>query len=102
MEPINHQMQKFCLKEEERSPSPPKTKLMEILSLKAIKNHPYWPYKRQHHHIDKSSKTTWECNPPAWGQIKCLVDIAKNAIKGWGQEETPAVLLLAKIAIIIQ
>jgi hypothetical protein len=28
--------------------------------------------------------------------------MAKNAIKGWGQEETPAVLLLAMITIISQ
>jgi hypothetical protein len=38
---------------------------------------------------------------PTWGQIKCLVDMAKNAIKGWGQEGTPAVLL-AVITIISQ
>jgi hypothetical protein len=30
------------------------------------------------------------------------VDIAKNAIKWWGQEETPVVLLLAVITIISQ
>jgi hypothetical protein len=40
--------------------------------------------------------------PPTWGQTKCLVNMAKNAIKGWGQEETPAVLLLAMITIISQ
>jgi hypothetical protein len=28
--------------------------------------------------------------------------MAKNAIKGWGQEETPTVLLLAMITIISQ
>jgi hypothetical protein len=39
---------------------------------------------------------------PTWGQIKCLVDMAKNAIKGWGLEETPTVLLLAMITIISQ
>jgi hypothetical protein len=53
MEPISHQMQKLHLMEEERSPSPPKTKPMEILSLKAIRDHPYWSYKRQHHHLNK-------------------------------------------------
>jgi hypothetical protein len=88
--------------EEERSPSLPKTKPTEILSLKAIRNHPYQSYKRQHHHLDKRSKTTRGSTAPTWGQIKCLVDMAKNAIKGWGQEETPAVLLLAVTAIIIQ
>jgi hypothetical protein len=30
------------------------------------------------------------------------VDLAKNAIRGWGQEETPAVLLLAVSTIISQ
>jgi hypothetical protein len=88
--------------EQERSPSPPKTKPTEILSLKVIKNHHYQSYKRQHDDLDKCSKTTWGSNPPTWGQIKCLVDTAKNAIKGWGQEETPAVLLLAMITIISQ
>jgi hypothetical protein len=39
-------MQKLHLMEEERSPSPPKTKPLEILSLKAIRNHPYQSYKR--------------------------------------------------------
>jgi hypothetical protein len=102
MEPISHQMQKLHLTEEERSPSPPKTKLAEILPLKVIRNYPYWSYKRQHHHYDKHSKTTQGSTPPTWGQIKCLVDMAKNAIKGWGQEETPAVLLLAMITIISQ
>jgi hypothetical protein len=58
MEPISHQMQKLHLMEEERSPSLPKTKPTEILSLKAIRNHPYQSYKRQHHHIDKHSKIT--------------------------------------------
>jgi hypothetical protein len=53
MEPISHQIQKLHLMEEERRPSPPKTKPMEILSLKAIRNHPYPSYKRQHHHLDK-------------------------------------------------
>jgi hypothetical protein len=47
MEPISHQMQKLHLTEEEKSPSPPKTKPTEILSLKAIRNHPYQSYKRQ-------------------------------------------------------
>jgi hypothetical protein len=41
MEPISHQMQKLHLMEEDRSPSPLKTKPTEILSLKAIRNHPY-------------------------------------------------------------
>jgi hypothetical protein len=102
MEPISHQMQKLHLMEEERSPSLPKTKLTEILSLKAIRNHPYQSYKRQHHHLDKRSKTTWGSIPPTWGQIKCLVDMDKNDMKGWGQEETPAVLLLAMISITSQ
>jgi hypothetical protein len=97
-----YQMQKLHLTEEKRSPSPLRTKLTEILSLKAIRNHPYLSYKRQHLHIDKHSKTTWRSTPPTWGQIKCLVDMAKNAIKGWGQEETPAVLLLVKITIFSQ
>jgi hypothetical protein len=44
MEPISHQMQKLHLMEEERSPSPPKTKPTEILSLKAIRNHLYMSY----------------------------------------------------------
>jgi hypothetical protein len=91
-------MQKLHVMEEERNPSLPKTKPREILSLKVIRNHPYQSYKRQHHHLDKHSKTTRGCTPPTWGQIKCLVDMAKNAIKGWGQEETPTVLLLAVIA----
>jgi hypothetical protein len=99
MEPISYQMQKLHLMEEKRSSSPLKTKLTEILSLKDIRNHTYQSYKRQHHHLDKHSKTTWGSTPPTWGQIKCLVDMAKNAIKGWGQEETPAVLLLAMISI---
>jgi hypothetical protein len=98
MEPISHQMQKLHLTEE-RSPSSLKIKLMEILSLQVIRNHPYQSYKRQHHHLDKHSKTTWGSTPPTWGQIKCLVDMTKNAIKWWGQEETPAVLLLAMITI---
>jgi hypothetical protein len=34
------------LMEEERSPSPLKTKPMEILSLKEIRSHPYQSYKR--------------------------------------------------------
>jgi hypothetical protein len=63
MEPISHQMQKLHLMEEERSPSPPKTKLTEILSLKTIRNHPYRSYKRQHHHLDKHSKTTRDLLP---------------------------------------
>jgi hypothetical protein len=46
MEHISHQMQKLHLMEEERCPSPPKTKPTEILSLKAIVNHPYQTYKR--------------------------------------------------------
>jgi hypothetical protein len=46
MEPISHQMQKLNLMEEERSSSPPKTKPMEILSLKVVRNHPYQSYKR--------------------------------------------------------
>jgi hypothetical protein len=58
MEPISHQMQKLHIMEEERSPSLPKTKPTEILSLKLIRNHPYRFYKRQHHHVDKCSKTT--------------------------------------------
>jgi hypothetical protein len=95
-------MQKLHLMEEERSPSPPKTKPLEILSLKVIRNHPYQSCKRQHHHLDKGSKTTQRSTPPTWGQIKCLVDMAKNAIKEWGQEEIPAVLLLAIITIISQ
>jgi hypothetical protein len=88
--------------EDERSPSPLKTKPREILSLKAISNHPYQSYKGQHHHLDKCSKTTWRSTPPSWGQIKYLVDMTKNAIKGWGQEKTPTVLLLAMITIISQ
>jgi hypothetical protein len=51
-------MQKLHLMEEERSPSLPKTKPTEILSLKAIRNNPSRSYKRQHHHLDKCSKTT--------------------------------------------
>jgi hypothetical protein len=86
-------MQKLHLMEEERNPSPLKTKPMEILSLKVIRNHPL--YKRHHHPLDKYSETIRGPTPPTWGQVKCLVDMAKNAIKGWGQEETPAVLLLA-------
>jgi hypothetical protein len=62
MEPISHEMRKLHLTEE-RSPSLPNTKPMEILSLKAIRNHPYWSYKRQHHHIDKCSKTTGDLSP---------------------------------------
>jgi hypothetical protein len=100
MEPISHQMQKLHLMEEERNPSPPKTKSTEVLSLKAIRNHPYRSYKRQHHHLDKLSKTTRGSTPPVWGQIKCLVDMAKNATKGCRLEETPAVLLLVMITII--
>jgi hypothetical protein len=102
MEPISHQMQKLHLMEEERSSSPPKTKQTEILSLKAIRNHPSGSYKRQHYHLDKCSKIIWGSTPPTWGQIKCLVDMAMNAIKGWGQGETPAVLLLAMITIVSQ
>jgi hypothetical protein len=41
-------------------------------------------------------------NPTTLGEIKSLVEIVKNAIKGWGQEETPTVLLLAVITIISQ
>jgi hypothetical protein len=51
MEPISHQMQKLHLMEEGRSPSLPKTKPTEMLSLKAIRNHPYQSYNRQHHHF---------------------------------------------------
>jgi hypothetical protein len=85
MEPISHQMQKLhLLQEEERSPSLQKTKPMEMLSLKAIRNHPYQTYKRQHRHIDKHSKTTQGSIPSTtWGQIKCLTDMAKKAIKEW-------------------
>jgi hypothetical protein len=101
MEPISHQMQKLHLMKEERSPNPPKTKPTEILSLKAIRNHPYWSYKRKHHHLDKRSKTTQGSTLPTWGQIKRLVDMAKNAIKRCGQEETPAVLLLAMIPSLV-
>jgi hypothetical protein len=79
-----------------------KLHLMEILPLKDIRNHPYQSYKRQHHHLDKLSKTNQGSIPSTSGQIKCLVDMAKNVIKGWGQEETPAVLLLAMISIISQ
>jgi hypothetical protein len=50
MEPISHQMQKLHLMEEESSPSLPKTKPMEILSLKVIRDHPYWSYKRTSSH----------------------------------------------------
>jgi hypothetical protein len=66
MEPISHQMQKLHLMEEERSLSLPKTKLMEILSLKVIRNHPHQSYKRQLHHLNKRSKTTWGSTPLAW------------------------------------
>jgi hypothetical protein len=95
MELISHQMQKLHLMEEERSPSPPRTNPTEILSLKVIRNHPY------HHHLHKRGKTTQGSTSPTWGQIKCLVDMAKNAVKGWEQKETPAVLL-AMITIISQ
>jgi hypothetical protein len=80
-------MQKLHLTEEERSPSLLKTKPTEILTLKVIRNHTYWSYKRQLHHLDKCSKTTRGSTPPTWGQIKCLVDMAKNAIKGWGRKK---------------
>jgi hypothetical protein len=40
MEPISHQMPKLLLIEEERSPSQPRTNLMEVPPLKAIRNHP--------------------------------------------------------------
>jgi hypothetical protein len=43
MEPIRHQIQKLHLMEEERSPSPLKNKLTDILPLKAIRNHPTGP-----------------------------------------------------------
>jgi hypothetical protein len=78
MEPISHQIQKLHLMEEEKSPSPLKTKTTEILSLKAIRNHPYWSYKRQHHHIEKHSKTTQGSTPPKLGSNKMLA--------GYGQE----------------
>jgi hypothetical protein len=64
MESISHQMKKLHLMDEERSTSPLKTKPMEILSLKAIRNNPYQSYKRQHHHLDKCSKTTQGSTPP--------------------------------------
>jgi hypothetical protein len=50
-------MPKVPLIEEERSPNPPRTNLMEVLPLKAIMNHPYQSYKKKHHHIDKHGKT---------------------------------------------
>jgi hypothetical protein len=40
MEPISHQMKKLHLMEEEQSPSPLKTKPMEILSLGSDKEPP--------------------------------------------------------------
>jgi hypothetical protein len=80
MEPISHQMQKLHLTKEERSPSPPKTKPAEILSLKVIKNHPYQSYKRQHHHLDKRSKTTQ-------GSMPCPPILRSNKmLGGYGQE----------------
>jgi hypothetical protein len=81
-------------------PKPPKNQTNRDPVTESNKDHPYWSYKRQHRHIDKRSKTTQGSTPPTWGQIKCLVDMVKNAIKWWGQEETPAVLLLAMITII--
>jgi hypothetical protein len=65
-------MQKLHLMEEERSPNPQKTKPTEILSLKAIRNHPYWSYKRQLHHLDKHSETTQGSTPPNLGSNKML------------------------------
>jgi hypothetical protein len=77
MEPISYQMQKLHLMEEKRSSSPLKTKLTEILSLKDIRNHTYQSYKRQHHHLDKCSKTTQDLLPNL-GSNKML--------GGYGQE----------------
>jgi hypothetical protein len=53
------------------------------------------------HCLDKCSGTTSRSTPLTWGQIKCLVDMARVVGRGWGQEGTPAVLLLTMIAIII-
>jgi hypothetical protein len=64
MEPISHQMHKFHLTEEEGRLSLLKTKPTEILSLKVIRNLPYQSYKRQHHYIDKHSKTTLGSTQP--------------------------------------
>jgi hypothetical protein len=92
MKSISYQMHKLHLTEEEKSPSPPKTKPTEILSLKVTRNHAYWSYKRQYHHLDKCSKTTRGSTPPTWGQIKCLLDMTKNAIKGRGGDRKKLLL----------
>jgi hypothetical protein len=68
-----HQMQKFHLMEEGRSPSPPKTKPNQILSLKAIRNHPYRSYRRQQViHVHKGSDLK--------SQILRIVYILSNVI----------------------
>jgi hypothetical protein len=51
---------------------------------------------------DKHSGMTHGSTPPTWGQIKCLVDMARDVARGQGQDGTPTVLLLAMISIINQ
>jgi hypothetical protein len=53
-------------------------------------------------HLDKHSGMTHGSTPPTWGQIKCLVDMARDVARGQGQDGTPTVLLLAMISIINQ
>jgi hypothetical protein len=63
----------------------------------------HWPHAKRHLCcLDKCSGTTCGSTPLTWGQIKYLMDIAREVPRGQGQDEITDVLLLAMIAIISQ